>query len=43
MKIEKWELLILFQEWGRADKEEWYMGWIQIWYIARTLPPLEQS
>jgi hypothetical protein len=35
MKMVKWDLLKLFQEWGRGDKE-WWRGWIQIWHIVRT-------
>jgi hypothetical protein len=27
----------LFQEWGNRDKAEWWRGWIQLWYIIRTL------
>jgi hypothetical protein len=25
MKMEKWDLLKVFQEWGEEDKEEWMM------------------
>jgi hypothetical protein len=32
--MEKWDLLKLFQEWGkRENKGEWWRGWIQLWYI----------
>jgi hypothetical protein len=34
MKMEKWDLLKLFQEWG-WDRE-WWRRWIQLWYIKRT-------
>jgi hypothetical protein len=26
MKMEKWDLLKLFQEWGRGDQGEWWRG-----------------
>jgi hypothetical protein len=32
----KWDLLKVFQEWGREDKGEWWKGWTQLWYIVRT-------
>jgi hypothetical protein len=30
MKIEKWDLLKLFQEWGREDKGECWRGRMQL-------------
>jgi hypothetical protein len=36
IKMEKWSLLKLFQEWGRKDKEEWWRDWTQLWYIVGT-------
>jgi hypothetical protein len=30
MKMEKRDMLKLFQEWGREDKGEWWRGWIQL-------------
>jgi hypothetical protein len=36
MKMEKWDMLKQFQEWGEEVKGEWLRGWIQLWFIVRT-------
>jgi hypothetical protein len=37
MKMEKWDMLKLFQEWKEGeDKTDWWRGWILLWYIVRT-------
>jgi hypothetical protein len=36
VKMEKWDLLKLFQDWENGDKGEWWRRSVQIWYIVRT-------
>jgi hypothetical protein len=43
MKMEKWDLLKLLQEWGEGDKGEWWRGWIHyIFYKCHNVPPEQQ-